>query len=276
MYLVTGATGNVGREVARALLEAGEAVRGLSRQGARSKLPNGVEPATGDLNDPASLAAALRGVSGIFVLPGYESLPDLLRRARAAGVDRVVLLSGRSAADGDLSNAISAYMIRSEDAVRDGGIPWTIVRPSAFHSNALQWLPQLRAGDVISAPFATVPVANLDPYDIGNVAATALRHDEYAGRTYELSGPEPLLPADRVRILGNVLGRELTLHAQPDDEARAEMLTTTPPEYVDAFFKFYVEGTLDESPILPTVHELTGQEPRTFEQWAIEHADEFR
>lgn len=276
MYLVTGATGNVGQEVARALLESGAAVRGLSRQGARSALPPKVEPVAGDLNDPATLTDALRDVSGFFVLPGYRDLPGLLARARAAGANRVVLLSGRSAADGDLSNAVSAYMIRSEQAVRDGGIPWTIVRPSAFHSNALQWLPQLRTGDVISAPFANVRIANVDPYDIGNVVATALRTDGHEGRTYDLSGPESLLPADRVRILGRVLGRDLTFHAQSDEEARAELSATTPPEYVDAFFKFYVEGTLDESPVLPTVREITGREPRTFEQWAVEHADDFR
>jgi len=49
-----------------------------------------------------------------------------------------------------------------------------------------------------------------------------------------------------------------------------------PAEYVDAFFSFFVEGKLDESEVLPTVHELLGRQPRTFEQWAIAHADEFR
>lgn len=58
-------------------------------------------------------------------------------------------------------------------------------------------------------------------------------------------------------------------------EARAEMITQMPAEYVAAFFDFYVTGTLDESPVRPTVQDVTGRAPRTFEQWATAHADAF-
>jgi len=61
----------------------------------------------------------------------------------------------------------------------------------------------------------------------------------------------------------------------PDDEARAEMSKTTPPEYVDAFFDFYVAGSLDESQVRPTVEDLLGRPPRRFEQWARDHAAAF-
>jgi uncharacterized protein YbjT (DUF2867 family) len=108
------------------------------------------------------------------------------------------------------------------------------------------------------------------------VAAVALADDEHAGRVYPLSGPEPLLPADRARVLGEVLGRDLRFETQPDDEAWAEMTARMPEEYVRAFFDFYVEGTLDESPVLPTVQAITGRPPRTFEDWAREHAGAFR
>ena len=91
-----------------------------------------------------------------------------------------------------------------------------------------------------------------------------------------MSGPAALLPADRVRILGAALGRALRFEAQPDDEARAQMSAQMPAAYVDAFFDFYVDGSLDESPTLPTVEEVLGRQPRTFEQWAAAHADAFR
>ena len=71
------------------------------------------------------------------------------------------------------------------------------------------------------------------------------------------------------------LGRDLQFEAQPDDEARAEMSANTPAQYVDAFFDFYVAGSLDESAVLPTVQEVTGRAPRTFEEWTREHAGEF-
>jgi hypothetical protein len=54
------------------------------------------------------------------------------------------------------------------------------------------------------------------------------------------------------------------------------MSAQMPSEYVDAFFDFYVEGSLDESQVQPTVREVLGREPRTFEQWAAANADAFR
>jgi hypothetical protein len=77
-------------------------------------------------------------------------------------------------------------------------------------------------------------------------------------------------------VLGTVLGRDLRFEAQPDAEARAEMSAAMPAEYVDAFFSFYADGTLDESVVLPTVQEVTGTQPRTFQQWASAHAGAFR
>ena len=277
MFLVTGATGNVGAEVVSALVAAAQEVRALVRSDNKPPgLPAGVEAVAGDLNRPASLTAALAGVRGLFLLPGYEDMEGVVAQARTAGVDRIVLLSGSSAATGDTSNAVSAYMLRSEGAVRRSGLPFTILRPFGFMSNALRWRGQLQAGDVVVEPFADVAVAVIDPADIGAVAASALLDSGHEGRSYVLSGPEALTPADRVRILGDALGRELRFEAQPDDEARAQMSAEMPIEYVDAFFDFYVDGSLDESQVLPTVHAVLGRAPRAFEEWAAAHVEAFR
>ena len=276
MILVAGATGNVGGELVRVLADAGEDVRALSRRSSPRRMPEGVEGVIGDLDRPESLAEAMGGVGGVFLLSGYKDMPGLLAEIRRAGVGRVVLLSGSSAEDGDMGNAISRYMILSEAAVRESGVPWTVLRPSGFMSNALRWAPQLRAGDVVLAPFAGVRVAAIDPHDIAAVAAGALTSAEHEGRTYRLSGPEPLLPAEQVQVLGAVLGRDLRFEGQSDAEARAEMESVMPTEYVDAFFSFYAEGTLDESKVYPTVEDLMGRKPRTFEQLAIAHAGAFR
>jgi uncharacterized protein YbjT (DUF2867 family) len=276
MILVTGATGNVGSEVVNALVEAGERVRALVRDPAKARLPAGAEPVAGDLNKPETFADALAGVSAVFLLPGYADLEGLLVRLRDAGAERVVLLSGASADSGDMSNAVSRYMILSERAVRDSGLPWTFVRSKAFMSNALRWVPQLATGDVVQVPFATVRTAAIDPYDIAAVAARALVSGEHAGRTYLVSGPQSLLPEDQVAVLAAVLGRDLRCEALNNEEARAEMEASMPVQYVDAFFNFYVDGALDESKVEPTVQEVTGRPPRTFDQWANAHADAFR
>ena len=275
MILVTGATGNVGGELVRQLAAAGQPVRALTRGDAQGGFPPGVQAVPGDLNDPASLRPALHGATGVFLLPGYADMTGVLAEARQAGVAKVAQLSGSSAGAGDLDNAITRYMTRTEEAVRASGLAWTILRPMAFMSNTFQWLPQLNAGDLVRAPFAYVRQAVTDPADIAAVAALALTEDGHEGRVYPVSGPEPLAPADRVAILGRVLGRSLRFQAQPDDEARAEMSAAMPAEYVDAFFRFYADGTLDESVVWPTVRDLTGRPPRTFEQWAAAHAEMF-
>ena len=269
MILVTGATGNVGGAVVRALVEAGEPVRALVRG---SSAPLGAELVKGDLYDPSTIP--FDGVDAVFFMSGYPA--ELFTAARDNGVERVVLLSGSSADGGDRANAISRYMMDSEDALKASGVPWTILRPNFFFSNTFQWLPQLRAGDVIRESFPGAASSGIDPADIGAVAAAALTADGHAGQTYRLTGPEVLRLADRVRILGEALNRPLTLEPFSDDEARVELSKTMPPEYVDGFMAFYVTGTLDESRVLPTVEQITGRAPRTFAEWARAHADELR
>jgi uncharacterized protein YbjT (DUF2867 family) len=276
MILVTGATGNVGAEVRVALTRAGEQVRALVRDASKGDLPAEEDVVEGDLDRPETLGPALAGVSAVFLLPGYKDMPAVLQAIRDAGAERVVLLSGTSAESGDTRNAVTKYMMESEAAVRDSGVPWTIVRSYGMMSNTLRWKDQLSQGDIVSEPFADVAVAMVDPYDLGEIAARALTTDEHAGRTYAASGGNAIKPADRVRILGEVLGRDLQLHAQSNDEAREQMNASMPKEYVDAFFDFYVAGSLDESKPTSAVQDVLGRPPRTFEQWAEAHAEAFR
>jgi uncharacterized protein YbjT (DUF2867 family) len=274
MIFVAGATGNIGSELVRVLAERGEPVRALVRAGREDALPAGAEPVTGDLTDPAGFEAALDGVDGAFLLSGYANEEATLRALRDHGASRVVLLSS-SSVPGEPDNAVTAYHAASEAAVAASGLAWTALRPSSFMANTLRWIPQLAQGDVVREPFADVPIAVIDPVDVAAVAAAALLGGAYDGRALRLTGPEALLPADRARILGAVLGRDLRLEPIPDDVARAEMAEQMPAAYVDAFFRFFVDGTVDETVVLPTVEEVLGRPPRTFEAWARDHAGRF-
>jgi uncharacterized protein YbjT (DUF2867 family) len=274
MFLVTGATGNVGAEVVSVLAAAGEPVRALVRR-PDAVLPDGAEAAVGDLNDPGGLDDALKGVEGIFLLSGYNDMPGMLAKARDAGVRRIVLLSGGSAALEDLGNAVSRYMTLAERAVRASGLDWTFLRPRAFMANALRWLPQLREGDTVRAQFPDVAAASVDPADIAAVAVRALAGG-HEGRVYDLTGPAALRPAEQVAVLAEVLGRDLEFVGLTNDETRAELAASMPVEYVDAFWNFYVDGTLDEATVHPAVPEVTGRPARTFAEWTAAHADLFR
>jgi UDP:flavonoid glycosyltransferase YjiC (YdhE family) len=87
------------------------------------------------------------------------------------------------------------------------------------------------------------------------------------------------VPADGVghveRTGVRAVRRDLRFEAQSNEEARTEMSAAMPPEYVDAFFSFFVDGTIDETTVLPTVREILGREPRSFAQWVASHLDVF-
>ncbi|MEW9547721.1 NmrA family NAD(P)-binding protein [Nonomuraea sp. NPDC050783] len=280
MILVTGATGNAGGALVRTLAGTGTPVRALVRRPVEhlAGQPAGgpVEQALGDLNDPASVAGALEGVRGVFLLAGYARMDETLAALARAGVEHVVLLSASAAEAADVSNPVSAYHVESERLVRESGVPWTILRPRTFMSNTLRWADQLKAGDVVRDSFPDVAVATVDPLDIAAVAAAALTEKGHDGQVYGLTGPEPLRPADRLRVLGAALGRELRFEGLSDEEARARMVAEGMPEpYVEAFMGFFARGELDESEVLPTVERVTGRPPRTFEQWAAANASRF-
>jgi uncharacterized protein YbjT (DUF2867 family) len=271
MILVTGATGNVGGELVRALAARGEAVRALARHPDRAAFPAAVDVTAGDLGAPESLTAALAGVSQVFLLGGFTTLAEVLRRARGAGAGHVVLLTSRCVVGGNPENAVTRMWLESEATVRASGVPWTILRPSGFQSNALRWLPQLQMGDVVSAPWPRVPIAAIDPADIAAVAAAVLTQPGYRDTALTLSGPQPLTPGDQVQILARVLRRPLRYQPLSDGQARAQMAADTPAELIDAFFRFFSAGEYDDSPVVDTVPRVTGRPARTFEQWVEVH-----
>jgi uncharacterized protein YbjT (DUF2867 family) len=276
VILVFGATGNVGGAVVRELAVAGSGVRAVVRQPERASLPAGVEAVAGDLAVVATLRPSLAGVDAAFLMSGYDGIDDLVPEMAAAGVERVVLLSSSAAPGGDLSNAVARYHIVSEQVVRDAGVAWTFLQPNSFMTNTFQWIPQLSSGDLVRAPFANVAIATIDPADVAAVAAKALVSADLEGRSLRLSGPKALRPADRARILATALGRDLKFEAVPNDVARKEMTESMPVEYVDAFFSFFVDGTIDETTVQPTVREVLGREPRSFAEWVATHQERFR
>jgi nucleoside-diphosphate-sugar epimerase len=115
VILVTGATGNAGGAVMRALLDRSEEVRALVRDGSGA-LPDGVARAVGDLNRPDTLTRHLDGVVGVFLLGGYRGLGQTLTNMRNTGVGRVVLLSSSAAPRGDASLAPAASRRRRRPA----------------------------------------------------------------------------------------------------------------------------------------------------------------
>jgi uncharacterized protein YbjT (DUF2867 family) len=271
---VTGAAGVLGGEVLRAAAAAEIPARALVRR-PPERLAAPAEVFVVDLDDPATTGRALSGCEMLFLLAGFADTAGLLSAAREAGVRRVALLSTGAVENGDETNAVVAVNAVSERAVRASGLHWTILRASGFQSNALRWLPQLASGDVVRDPFPDVPIALVDPADLGAAAVVVLRggHD---GETLRLTGPEALCPAEQVEIVAGATGRPMRFEPQPQDQARREMGEIMPPPFVDAIFRFFADGDYDDSRIDSALPRLLGRPGGTLAGWAARHADRFR
>lgn len=175
----------------------------------------------------------------------------------------------------DPRDPIVRWVGAAEEAIRNTGAEWTMLRPGRFMSNALAWAPMIRRGNELRVPFATRPAASIDPADIARVATVALTEEGHAGKVYELSGPECLSAAAEIQLLGKRLGRPLRAVALSPEEVRAAMLGHGMPEPV-------VEAVLAQThsdrgtTILPTVETVTGRAARTFAQWLEVHLGAFQ
>ncbi|MFE3447498.1 NAD(P)H-binding protein [Nonomuraea sp. NPDC059194] len=269
--LVTGATGTVGRHIVAQLAEAGHPVRALTRNPGKASFPEGVEVVAGDLAKTDTLHAAFEGVTAVHLInfggDDYAPLPngqDIVDLARKAGVRRVTLLAGW-----DESTL--------EPALRESDLAWTQVSPTEFMANSLQWADAVRTEGVIREPFGDATTALVHEADIAAVAATALVEDGHGGKVYGLTGPERLTIRDKVRLIGEAIGKEIEFVELTPEQARERMAAEgTPQEMIDFMIDVFGNVPEEANTVNSVVFDVTGRAPRTFAQWAAEHADSFR
>ncbi|MDX6428970.1 MAG: hypothetical protein QOE54_1336 [Streptosporangiaceae bacterium] len=278
MILITGATGTIGSEVVKALLPAhANHIRVLTRNPG-AVFPEGTEKVVADLGD-GDLAPALDGVRAVFSLSEGLNIAAhgqrLIAAAQRAGVERIVKLSVRNVAHG-ATDPITTLHRAGEEAIRDSGIGWTFLRPTAFMSNALNWAGMISGDHVVYAPFAVGRAAVVDPADIAAVAAACLTQDGHDHRIYELTGPDPLSPADQVAILSKVLGRDLRYAEADPAGSVAQMVSYGMPEDLASAIIEQFRSTLEPWSPEPTsdVTAVTKRPARTFADWAQAHRTE--
>ncbi len=269
MILITGATGNVGRNVVEQLLVAGQRVRAMTRDPASARLPAGVEVVRGDLTDPETLPAALEGIDRAYLFPVSGHLQPFLGLGRAQGLKRVVLLSSSSASDP--SGALGQVHAANESVVRASGLPWTFVRPTAFMANDLRWAGQIKTTSIVRAPYGHSTTAPIDERDIAAVVAAALTQDGHEGRAYSLTGPQSLSVVERVRILAQVLGRDITFEELPPERAR-QFMPAAPPAIADNLLAMMAKNAGRPAQLTEDVERATGRPPFAYRQWATRHA----
>src|SRR5256885_1480093 len=240
--LVTGATGRVGHLVVDELLRAGVPVRALTRRPDEMKLPAGAEVVTGDLTVPASLDAALDGVSTVFLVwtaPVDSAAAVVAKLAAHASTlrRRVVYLSAPHKTPHPFfqqPNPLRDLHAEVERLLAAAPLDIVTLRPGMFISNALHWwAAQIRNGDVVRWPYGAAETAPVDERDIAAVAVRALLDARHVGGDYVLTGAESLSQAAQVRAIGDGIGRSIRFEELTPEEFRRETAATWPPHVVD-------------------------------------------
>jgi uncharacterized protein YbjT (DUF2867 family) len=280
--LVTGATGHVGRHVVTQLVAAGHEVVTLTRQ-ADAVFPPEVTMARGDLLSPESIP--FDGVSRMYLFPEPRTAVDVVARAKAAGVERIVTLSSGAVTGGFDTD----FQLPVEQAVEASGLEWTHVRPGDFASNTLRlWGPMIRKSRVVRYAQPEAPSLAIHEADIAAVAVTALLADGHTGRWYDLTGPALLTRREQVAAIGAALGEEVRFEEVSAAEAK-EILRTQGgwaaenADFLLGFADYSANGPsfddVDWSAALvplPTVAEVLGRPAKTYAEWARDNAEAFR
>ncbi|WP_411114973.1 SDR family oxidoreductase [Streptomyces sp. 029-5] len=279
MIVVTGATGNIGRPLTRALAEAGRQVTAVSRHAAA--VPDGVRHVVADLAEPAGLKPALAGAKALFLLLSGDlhatgaNPADIIGEAAAGGVRRVVLLSTLGVVTRPSGHTRIA-MRALEDTLRESGLEWAILRPGGFASNALWWADSVRTRQIVAAPFGDVGVPIIDPADIAAVAAACLLDDRHTGGVYELTGPEVITPRRQAEAIATALGSPVRFHELTRDEAKDAMTRSMPAELADDTLDILGSPNPAELRVSPDVQRVLGRAPRPFADWAARNVAAFR
>ncbi len=279
MIVVTGATGNIGRPLTQALVEAGQQVTAVSRHTA--VMPNGARHVVADLSEPAGFKHALAGAKALFLLLSGDlhatgaDPADIIGQAAASGVRRVVLLSTLGVVTRPFGPTRIA-MRALEDTLRESGLRWSILRPGGFASNALWWAESVRRQRVVPAPFGDAGVPIIDPVDIAAVAAACLLDDRHTGGVYELTGPEVITPRQQAQALAAALNSPVRFHELTRDEAKAAMTRSMPPELADDTLDILGSPSPAETRVSPDIHRVLGRAPHPFADWAARNVAAFR
>lgn len=261
--LVLGGTGKTGRRVAARLRDRGVRVR----IGSRSATP------AFDWEDATTWDAALDGVDAAYVcfvpdlaVPGAPDVVSaFLTRAEAAGVRRLVLLSGRGEDGAE----------ECERLALTSAIPSTVVRAAWFDQNFSEYylVDGVLAGEVV-LPAGDVLEPFVDVDDIADVAVAALTEHGHAGELYEVTGPRLLTFADAVAEVAAAAGRPVTYVEVPVADYAAAMASSGASDDEVWLLTYLFTTVLDgrNSHLADGVQRALGRAPRDFAQYARDAA----
>jgi uncharacterized protein YbjT (DUF2867 family) len=277
MILITGASGNVGAEVLKQIVQTGAKVRAAVQSLHKAPAPSpGLEIAVVDYNQPDTLRVALRDVDRVFLVgPPTAQLPALERKATEviaqSDVEQLVKLS----AMGGRESTYPRHHMESEDYIRSSGVPYTFLRPNGFMQNIINYSGEtIRTQNAFYGSEGDGQISQIDIRDVAAVAVKALTEDGHVGKTYTLTGPKALTNNEFARILSEKLGREIRFINLPPAQLKEALLSAGVPEWnADAVLdlqRLYREGKA--ATVTRDVQQVSGREPISYERFSHDYA----
>ena len=282
--LITGATGQVGREVT-ARLKNDPALEVIASSRSPERAHPGVETVLLDYDQPMTIAPALQGVDRLFILTGYTV--DMLRQskalvdqARKSGVKQIVHLGACGADDTDVAHYGWHQFV--ERYIAGSGVCYTHLRPEIFMQNLLGYEGvRIAEHGTLRHNVGNSRLSWVDVEDVAEVAATVLRApDTHAGKTYRL-GYDAKNFREIAQIIASAIGQDFRYEARPPEEFLANVLKAGgEPAYMNCVYNSFSRLSRDGIPGSDETFEnfraLTGKSATSIEAFVHKHADHFR
>lgn len=275
--LVTGGAGNIGAEIVKRLSARNADFAVMTHTSGTASA--GVTERHGDFLDPASLQRAFAGVDTLFLL--FPLIPEMPRMAanavaaaKAAGVRHIVRSSG-AGADAASPAAIAKVHGEIDALVRNSGIPFTLLLPTSFMQNLVNFYGAAIRDGALYAPRGDGAMAVIDVRDIADVAVEVLTHPAaHAGQSYALTGPEDLTDAQMVSAIAREIGRDVRYVDVPEAAAVDSMTRMgSPPEVIEWLMSLnHVIKQGWAAGVSPMVETITGHPPRKLADFVRENA----
>jgi uncharacterized protein YbjT (DUF2867 family) len=276
--LVTGATGNVGREVVKNPHKRGVDIRALARKPESVNFPAGVEVIAGDLTDPESIRSAVRGIDKLFLLNAVvaDELTQALITygiAKRAGIKHVTYVSVYKA-DRFRDVPHFASKVAVENALREFGVPFTILRPGYFFQNDLTVKPLLQQMGIYPMPIGTAGISAIDSRDVAEAPAVTLAEAGHEGQTYEFVNSSQISEPGDAALWSKALGKEI-FYTGHDFDAWEKQMSTQLPGWMAYDMRTMLEGYVERGLAsmeadVSRVTKLLGHALRTYEAFVQE------
>lgn len=290
MYLITGATGNVGREIVRIFGAVNIEARALARQSINSELPKCIDVVAADLkNNPECLSQLFEGITAAFLNPAAIQEPEpFLEQAKKRGVKKIVLLSAIPVRDDLPLEQQPGFIARRhkgiEQTIEKSGMDWVHVRSNMLMSNAFfEVAPQIRRSDIYRGAYADAMEVPVDERDVAAVVARVLLEDKHAGSVYNLTGPEAISHRQKIALIAIAIKRQLAFEELTHAEAKSWIAASFPmqhsnglgDEHIETVLRYMAESVGKPPLITDTVECICGRKATSYARWAMDNAHRF-